>query len=133
MMKKLYRNIFFCLIIFTFLFGILLPSHVSAQTITGDLDISVNPPIFDLHAQPGDTIQNKFRIRNNANEATSLTISAKKLISSPLSGQPVPADPGPADSYMSWIHFDSSTFTVAAKEWKTVNFTLAIPKDAAFG
>jgi hypothetical protein len=106
-------------------------SHAQTQTVP--LDATVSPTFFDLTAKPGDTIHNKLRIRNNASSPIDLTVTAKKLISSTKDGQPVPADPQPGDSFISWITFDHDSFTAAPQEWTTVNFTITVPKDAAFG
>jgi len=41
-------------------------STVNAQTPTpGNYDVTVSPVFFDLTANPGDSISNKIRIRNN--------------------------------------------------------------------
>jgi len=39
----------------------------------------------------------------------------------------------PSDPSLSWITFTSDTFTAAPLEWTDVPFTIAIPKDAAYG
>jgi len=116
----------FCLLI-------VFPLHTHAQTTTSPLNLTLSPSFFDLTANPGQTIQNKLRIRNNALTPMTLRVSAKKLISDPVTGQPIPAEPTAADTYISWIKFSPAMFTIPPQDFSTVSFTITIPKDAAFG
>lgn len=103
-----------------------------AQTPQG-ISLSVYPSSFDFHAKPGDTIEDKFRVRNDLTQPQDLKIVIRKLITDATSGQPVPADMTAEDNYSSWIHIENVKFTALPKEWTDIKFTINIPKDAAFG
>ena len=107
--------------------------RVHAQTTIQAISLSLYPSSFDLHAKPGDTISDKFRIKNDTQKTLQLTVATKKLITDPDSGQPIPIDPGKEDTYISWVHFDKPDFTALPQEWTDIPFTITIPKDAAFG
>jgi hypothetical protein len=97
------------------------------------VDLTVNPSTIDLTANPGDKLQEKFRIRNNTTQPLQLAIKAGKLTSTSETGEATPADPAPTDGYISWIKFDPATLNAPTKEWTEVKYSIDIPKDAAFG
>lgn len=104
-----------------------------AQNTSPGIDITVSPPVIELNAKPGDTINERFRLRNNQSTSVDLGIDVKKLSSDATSGEPVPAEPTKDDEFVSWLTVDPSTVTVQPKEWQDVNFSLKIPENAAYG
>lgn len=111
-------------------FAFVFSSH--AQTTQG-VDLTISPPVIELNVKPGEKIKEKFRIRNNLGSPVNLGVSIKKLSSDNVSGEPVPAESAPSDDFISWLNLDSSNFAVLPKEWKEVNFTIDVPKTAAYG
>lgn len=108
--------------------------HIAhAQNTSPGIDITVSPPVIELNAKPGDTIKERFRLRNNQTTPVDLGIDVKKLSSDATSGEPVPAEPTKDDEFVSWLTVDPSTVTVLPKEWQDVNFSLKIPENAAYG
>lgn len=128
-MSKL--KLFVVLILALFL-AITFASPLLAQTNEG-LNLTVSPPVIELNAKPGDTIKERFRVRNNQNSPVDLGIDVKKLSSDSTSGEPVPAEPTKDDEFVSWLTLDPASVTVQPKEWQDVNFTLKIPENAAYG
>ncbi len=109
------------------------PLFVFAQnTTTTPIDLTVSPPVFDLNAKPGDKITESFRVRNNQSSSIDLQVSARRLISDPNSGSPVPESQATGEE-LSWVSFKPGEFSAKPREWTTVNFTIDIPQDAAFG
>lgn len=96
------------------------------------LDITVSPSVIDVVASPGDTIKQKFRVRNNSNSDVKLHISVDKLAAD-QNGQILPVKATSSDSYLSWISFDTATFSAKPREWTDIVATINLPKDAAFG
>lgn len=96
------------------------------------LNLTAYPSTFDVTTKPGSSIQEKFRIRNNADAAMNLSISLKKLVPDPQ-GRVTIADFEKKDSYQNWITFDKDTIQALPQEWTDVNFTVAVPQDTTFG
>lgn len=113
--------------------GFILTRTIFAQQKPSSrFDLTVSPPLFELNANPGDTLNERFRVRNNDANPVDLQVSVSRLISDPNSGSPIP-DSSNQGEELSWVTFDPPTFTAMPKEWKDVNFSINIPKTAAFG
>jgi len=104
----------------------------SANAQTQPINITASPTLFDLSLKPGDTVTKSFRVRNNTTTSVPLSITLKKIIPD-TGGQLIVQDFKNTDSYQSWLTVATATPTAAPQEWTTVQFTLNIPKDAAFG
>ncbi len=130
-MTKLLQKCLFVLLLITGFSVIFAPASF-AQTKDG-LDITISPSVLELSGNPGDVLQQKFRIRNNSSSPEELSINIGKLEAHSETGQVVPIQTQPGDTVPSWMSFESPTFTALPKEWKDVSFQIAIPKDAAFG
>lgn len=113
-------------------FSLSIPFVVFGQTTTTPIDLTVSPPVFDLNAKPGDKITESFRIRNNQASPIELQVNARRLISDPDTGNPVPESSATGEE-LSWVSFKPNEFSAQPREWTTVNFTIDIPEDAAFG
>lgn len=103
---------------------------VSAQT-PPNYDVTVSPVFFDLSSNPGDTISDKVRIRNNTTSPLPIKLEVKKLTGD-VNGDLTLKD-DTSDSSLSWIKFPANTITANPLEWTDVPFTIQIPKDAAYG
>ncbi len=130
MTKLLQKCLIFFLLIASWSF--VFASHSYAQAKDG-LDITISPSVLELSGNPGDVLQQKFRIRNNSSSPEELSINIGKLEAHSETGQVVPIQTQPGDPTPSWMTFESPTFTALPKEWKEVSFQISIPKDAAFG
>jgi len=106
----------------------LLPSAY-AQTQPA-LNLTVFPATIDLTAQPGSTVTQKIRVRNNASSPIDFALATSKL-STDAKGNVVPVDTH--DSYLSWISYSPGSFTARPNEWTDIIVTIKIPSTAAFG
>lgn len=123
----------FILLLLTLAFCLLNLSKANAQTEnTGRLDLTVSPPVIELTAKPGQKVSQKFRVRNNLSSPIDLQINARRLISDPTDGNPVP-ESEPKGEELKWVSFDTNEFTANPREWKDINFTIDIPASAAYG
>ncbi len=124
---------FFLLVVFTFNFAFLTLNFVFAQTPDqGRLDLTVSPPVIELTAKPGEKLEEKFRVRNNLSQDIELQISARRLISDPTNGNPIPESEVKGEE-LKWVSFKNSTFLARPSEWVDVNFTINLPETAAYG
>jgi hypothetical protein len=108
-----------------------LPS-LAQEEEAGGLDLTVSPPVIELVAKPGEIVIEKFRVRNNLTEPVVLQIDARRLISDPTEGNPIPENE-PTGEELSWVTFDRPEFTANPREWQDITFTIDIPEDAAYG
>lgn len=123
----------FILLLLTFAFCLLPFSKVFAQSQdAGKLDLTVSPPVIELAAKPGQKVTEKFRVRNNLQKAVSLSVSARRLISDPTSGNPTPESNSKGEE-LKWVTFDNPKFTANPREWNDVTFTIDIPESASYG
>lgn len=118
----------------TFALCLLISKSSFAQTedVVGRLDLTVSPPVIELTAKPGDTVQEKFRVRNNTSTPIDLQISVRRLISDPTDGNPVPEDEAKGEE-LSWVTMEPAEFTARPSEWQDIGFTIEIPDTASYG
>jgi len=115
-----------------FLLSLVSADQAHAQTPTpANYDVTISPVFFDLSVNPGDTISNKIRIRNNTNSPLPIKLTVQKMTGD-ANGKLTLRD-DPTDQALSWIKFGQPTFVAAPLEWTDVPFTIDIPKDAAYG
>ncbi len=113
----------------TFILGGL--SYTHAQQSQQGVDLTVSPVFLDLKVEPGKSISDKIKVRNNTQEEVTLTASVKKLISKDDKIDVVEASA--SDEYIKWLKFDASEVTIKPGEWGNVSFSLEVPAEAAFG
>lgn len=103
-----------------------------AQENDQALNLTVSPPVIELIASPGEQVIERFRVRNNNSEPVVLQIEARRLISDPTEGSPVPENEAQGEE-LQWVTFDRPEFTANPLEWQDITFTIDIPEDAAYG
>lgn len=101
-----------------------------AQTPSG-YDVTVSPVFFDLSANPGSSVSDKIRIRNNTTTPLPIKIEVKRLTGDE-NGDLTLKDEN-SDNSLSWIKFKDITFIAKPLEWSNVPFTIDIPNEAAYG
>ncbi len=94
-------------------------------------DVTVSPVFFDLSANPGSTVSDKIRVRNNTSNPLSIKLEVKKLTGDD-NGDLVIKDEND-DNSLSWIKFKEKTFVAKPLEWTDVPFSIEVPKTAAYG
>jgi hypothetical protein len=102
-----------------------------AQAPAGSYNVTISPIYFDLSANPGDTVSNKIRLRNNTNYPLPIKLGVEK-ISADLNGN-ITLKADTSDTTLSWINFTNPTFVAQPLEWTDIPFTINIPKNAAYG
>ncbi len=117
----------------TIVFALLFPLLSFAQENKSGLDLTVSPSLLELNANPGDTVSEKVRIRNNSSSPLPLKVQIGKLAPSKDLSQIVPADPEFSDDYLKWVKVENASFNAPAQEWTDVPLTFTIPQTAAYG
>src|ERR1035437_2315946 len=105
-------------------------AHAQSPT-PPNYDVTVSPVFFDLTANPGDSLSNKIRFRNNTTSPLPIKLVVQKMTGDTNGDLTLRDDKN--DSSLSWIKFSEQTFVAKPLEWTDVPFTIAVPKDAAYG
>lgn len=132
LLKLIVKKKAFLLILPLVLLSLVVVPVIFAQNATPGIDLTVSPPVYDLTANPGDTVKQTFRVRNNGTTSIDLDIQARRLISDPNSGSPVPETDAKGEE-LTWVKFDPQDFTAQPREWTNISYTISIPKTAAYG
>lgn len=112
------------------LFAYLLVTKAHAQE-ANNYDVTVSPVFFDLNANPGSTITERIRVRNNTNSPISVKLEVKRLTGNEQ-GELTFNDEND-DGSLNWIKFSDDTVTLTPLEFTNIPFEIEIPKDAAYG
>ena len=126
-MDRLLKSFFGAFLVF----GLLAPIFSHAQS--SGLSLLTSPLPIIAKTTPGVSVTTDIKIRNTGTEEETLKISLMKFEAYEDTGKPALLDPEPSDEFIKWVSFSENTFTVAPGEWKTVQATIAPPKEAAFG
>lgn len=102
-----------------------------AQTPTNNYDVTVSPVYFDLTADPGTTLNETIKIRNNTTSPIPIKLGVNKLTGD-LNGN-LTITPDKNDTSLTWIRFDNTSVILKPLEWTEIPFSLNIPSDAAYG
>lgn len=86
-----------------------------------------------LTSTPGTKVSAPIKIKNGGTQTEKLTVSLLKFKAHGEAGQPELMTPEANDASVSWVTFSENSFEVVPEEWKTINATIAVPDDAAFG
>lgn len=107
--------------------GIVLAQDASQVTI------SVSPTVFELSANPGETIENSFRIVNGTDQELSLNATPKNFTAEGEEGGVNLTEEETSFSLASWISVSPQSVTVPARGSQTFDFTVAVPGNAEPG
>ena len=126
-MNRLLKSFFGVLLVV----GLVVP--VLSQAQTSGLSLLTSPLPILAKTTPGVSVTTDIKIRNTGIEEETLKISLMKFEAYEDTGKPALMDPEPSDEFIKWVSFSEQTFKVAPGEWKTIQATIAPPKEAAFG
>ena len=95
--------------------------------------IAITPPLFELSANPGDTIQHSIRVDNFTSATLPLVIDRKDFVPLGEEGQATLSEKPTNYSLSTWIKPETSSLEIAAKGSKTVTFKIEVPANAEPG
>jgi hypothetical protein len=111
--------------------GLLAPFASQAQS--SGLSLLTSPLPILMKTTPGVPVTTDIKLRNTGTEEETLKVSLMKFEAYEESGKPALMDAEEGDDFMKWVTFSEDTFKVAPGEWKTIQATVAPPKEASFG
>jgi len=104
----------------------------SLAAIDDGFNVEVSPLPIILNIPPGGTTSTQLRVRNAGVSDEQLQIHVLK-VTEDNNGNVHLTQPGPADTFVNWVHFSQTTFDAQPNVWDTIQMTVSPPKSAAFG
>lgn len=121
---KAYALAFFVLVCF------FRPLNVHAQS----QNITITPPKFELFANPGESVTEQIRVRNDSEFPVTYGILLEDFSTAGEEGQVVLEEPNNTNySLARWIEPESKDLVLQPGEERPITFTINIPKDAEPG
>lgn len=97
------------------------------------LNLVTSPLPINLVGEPGATVSAQLKIKNGGDTPETLEIGLMKFSAYGDEGKPRLMDREKGDDYFDWISFSEKEFVLNPNEWKTIEATITIPAQAAFG
>ena len=107
--------------------------HAHAQQQPSQVTISVSPTVFELSANPGDVLNNSFRIVNGTDQELTLGTTPKNFTASGEEGAVNLTDEDTSFSLASWITVTPTDAVVPARGSQTFDFQITVPASAEPG
>ena len=96
--------------------------------------IAISPLTFELTANPGDTLKNKFKVFNPTNSIISIRMEIEDIHAVGERGEVVVApEEDITYSLKRWVRTEPTEFTLGPQEQKFVDFTIEVPENAEPG
>lgn len=103
---------------------------------TDVIGLSISPLVFELNADPGDTLTNQIKVFNPTGNATEVKIGVEDFTPIGEQGEVVLSEPDNANSTFSiasWTISDPEQFVLKPGEQKIVTFKINVPRNAEPG
>lgn len=119
-------------VIISILLGLAALASVKAQQAT-QVTISVSPTVFELSANPGDSVANSFRIINGTDQELTLQATPKNFTASGEEGAVDLTEEETSFSLASWISVEPRQVIIPARGSQTFDFNIDVPANAEPG
>ena len=103
------------------------------QQETDTVALSVSPQVFEISADPGDTVNDSFKIVNGTDVDLSLTATPKNFTAEGEEGGVNLTEDETSYSLASWISVDPATVVIPARGSQVFDFNITVPVDAEPG
>lgn len=117
----------------TFLFSVfVLAGNIRAQNAE-DVTLSISPPLFELTANPGDSLTNKIRLSNRSNQQQQISVLKLNFTALGEEGGVDLTEEASNFSLASWIDVDKEAITLPAGQDHIFDFRIDVPSTAEPG
>ncbi len=106
---------------------------VNAQDETGDITLGVSPKLLELTANPGETLNNTFRLTNASDDSIEVKATAKNFTPLGEEGAVDLTEDKTTYAISEWTTVDPEQTTIAASQIKDFEVTIDVPKNAEPG
>lgn len=116
--------------------SVLTVSNISAQNGDNEITLSVSPPVFELSANPGESINNKIRVTNLSDSPKVIFVDKRNFTALGEEGGVDLTEEGEEDSsysLASWISVNQESATIPSRGSVVFDFTIAVPANAEPG
>lgn len=122
------------LVAFVAVFGFLAfnDTAASAQSNT-NLTLSISPPVFELSANPGESIKHSIRVTNLSETAQTIFVDKRNFTALGEDGAVGLTEESTSFSLASWIMVDKTQAVIQPKKSEVFEFTVATPVNAEPG
>jgi hypothetical protein len=107
----------------------LLGPVIFAQSVS----LSISPPVFELSANPGESIKNSIRVTNLGDTPQQVFVDRRNFTALGEEGGVGLTEEETSFSLATWISVDKEEVVIPAKESATFEFTVAVPANAEPG
>jgi hypothetical protein len=109
--------------------------HLQKVNAQGFAALTIIPPKFELFGNPGDTINEKIRVRNESDNPVTYSVVIEDFTTTGEEGQVVLEEGDTVSSFSlaKWIETSTKDVILQPKEEKAINFIINIPKNAEPG
>lgn len=94
---------------------------------------AITPIIFELTANPGDTLEKTVKVTNAGDTLTAYTMDIEPFVGNETGQATITATDDPTYSLKSWVTIKPATFNLKSKESQFVVFTIKVPGNAEPG
>lgn len=105
---------------------------VRAQESDSNYDVTVTPVFFDLSVNPGGSLDESVRVRNNSSSPITVQVEVNKLTGDETGALTI-TDENDDDSSLNWFTFEETEYELSPLEWTTIPYTITVPDTAAYG
>lgn len=112
------------------MFGI---SVFAADNFTpGGMWLTTSPTSMSISLEPGSQATFPLKVRNNSDRTEHIAVKVYPFAADKKTGHPILLDSSAQTSYVDWVSLSENDFELAPNEWKTIQATFSVPKEAAF-
>ena len=95
--------------------------------------IGISPVTFNLTANPGDTLEQVIKVRNDSAESQRITIEAQNFTAVGEEGRVALTEEDTSFDLASWIQFERTSFSLGSGEEVQVPYLIRVPGNAEPG
>ncbi|MDZ7744653.1 MAG: DUF916 domain-containing protein [Candidatus Saccharibacteria bacterium] len=108
-------------------------SYAVVQAQNDRLTLSISPPLFELSANPGDTVTNTIKVSNLSDEPQTVLVDRRNFTALGEEGGVDLTEDDTSYSLASWVEVDAGQTTIPARGSQEFDFTVSVPANAEPG
>jgi len=113
---------------------LVLATTIDTAKAEDKLSVSISPVLFNLTADPGQTLTNTLKITNaSADKPQAIVMSVEAFTGTETGEAVVTTDGNPDYSLNEWVTFSPASFTIPPGQSQNVTYTIKIPANAEPG
>lgn len=123
------KKLLFLPLLATLLFVVFFTRNALAQQ--SNYDVTISPVFFDLSTNPGGTVSDRIRVRNNTTSPIPVRVEVNRLTGDENGELTFNKENG--DNSLDWVKISDATVTLSPLEFTNIPFEIEVPSDASYG